>query len=615
MAKKELNDDLLAGGSLSSEDKKASKEAKKAEMRAAKQKKANEKNNAKRAEIKAQIDKLKAQKAEETDEAKLKALDERIKKLSDKYSSVGSSAKGVSKKNAKIIKSVVCVVVVVALLAAYVCTGAVRKGFISYTGLPAKLFTAVTISNGDEKYKVKVDTYNFYFATQYNNISSQQSAYSQYGMSLDQVGLNVDLTKTLASQTYTDEDNKTMSWAEHMNDLVVEAIENTYTYYLAAVKANDGKDPEITDEQKEELKELINNYKEQANKYGYTVSGYLVKAMGKGVTEEVFTREVTRQYIAQNYQQSLTDAGEREYTAKDIKAYKDENLEALQTVDVRIFECSNEDDAKAFKKALNADGSNFAQLCSKYAESDFDKEAYKDDAYSTVIGATRQLLQSGTYAIGTPEEHEHKEGDEEEHSYPGLDWLFSKDRKAGDSYQDSTTVVSVIAPVSLSDRKTVNVRHILVQPDSEASDQTTADTKKWKTAYDQAKAVLDKYNKGEKTEEAFGELAKEYSMDGSKDSGGLYENVYTGQMVNAFSTWCFDNSRKAGDTAIVKTQYGYHVMYFVGENDQKVWEYSASQALANNDGSTDSEKLEKDYTSSVNWFGSRYFEKDVDISN
>lgn len=615
MAKKELNDDLLAGGTLSSEDKKASKEAKKAEKRAAKQKKVNEKNNAKRAEIKAEMDKLKAQRADETDEAKLKALNESIKKLSDKYSSVGSSAKGISKKNAKIIKSVVCAVVVVALLATYVCTGAVRKGFVSYTGLPAKLVTAVTVTNGDQKYKVKVDTYNFYFASQYNNISSQQSTYEQYGLSLDQVGLDVDLSKTLSSQTYTDEDNKTMSWAQHMQDLVVEAIENTYTYYLAAVKANDGKEPEITDEQKEELKELIDNYTEQANKYGYTVSGYLVKAMGKGVTEEVFTREVTRQYIAQNYQQELSSAEKREYTADDIKKYKDENLESLQTVDIRIFECKSEDDAKAFKKALNSDGSNFADLCSKYAQSDFDKKAYKDPAYSTIIGATRQLLQSGAYAIGTPEEHEHKEGEEEEHSYPGLDWLFNKSRKAGDSYQDSTTVVCVIAPVSLSNRNTVNVRHILIKPDEEASDQTAADDKKWEAAYKQAYEVLDEYNKGDKTEEAFGELAKEYSADGSKDKGGLYENVYTGQMVNPFSTWCFDYSRKAGDTAIVKTQFGYHIMYFVGKNDQKVWEYSASQALASSDGSSDSEKLKKDYTSSVSWFGSRYFEKDVDISN
>ena len=34
--------------------------------------------------------------------------------------------------------------------------------------------------------------------------------------------------------------------------------------------------------------------------------------------------------------------------------------------------------------------------------------------------------------------------------------------------------------------------------------------------------------------------------------------------MTEFNDWCFDASRKTGDTAIVKTQYGYHIMYFVG---------------------------------------------------
>ncbi|MBQ0012195.1 MAG: peptidylprolyl isomerase, partial [Clostridiales bacterium] len=36
-----------------------------------------------------------------------------------------------------------------------------------------------------------------------------------------------------------------------------------------------------------------------------------------------------------------------------------------------------------------------------------------------------------------------------------------------------------------------------------------------------------------------------------------------GQMVQEFEDWCFAD-HKVGDTGIVKTIYGYHVMYFVG---------------------------------------------------
>ena len=618
MAKKQLDEDLLTGGSLNTEK---DKQAKKAEKLAKKKSKAKEKNEQKRSALKAEIDALKEAKADETDEKKLEKLDAKIKKLSDKYSAVGSTPAGkIPQKTAKVIKSVVCVVVIVALLVTYVATGAVRKGFIASLSIPAQYFTGLTVSNGENTAKIKVSTYNFYFATLYNSMLSQQSQYEQYGIDLADAGLDVDFDKKLSQQTYTDPDTEeTMDWDEHMHDLVVDSIESTYTYYLAAVEANGGEDPEITDDQKTEINDTLDSYEETASGYGYTLSGYLVQAMGKGVTESVFRTETTRQYIAQNYQGELSSGTENTtYTEEDINAYKDEHLEDLQSVDIKIFECSSEDDAKAFSESLAADGSNFAELCTEYASSDFDKKAYADEGYSTELGMTRSALQSRGYAIATADAHEHEDGeehsDDEELTYSGLDWLFSSDRQAGDIYQYSTSVVYVIAPASLSDRNTVNVRHILIAPetDEEDADATTATDEQWTAAYDQARELLASWDG---TEDGFAALATENSTDtGSTENGGLYEDVVTGQMVNSFSTWCFDDSRKAGDTGIVRSEYGYHIMYFVGENDQKIWQYNAEQALLSEDSASAAEALEDEYTIKENWFGSRYFQKDVDIS-
>lgn len=59
----------------------------------------------------------------------------------------------------------------------------------------------------------------------------------------------------------------------------------------------------------------------------------------------------------------------------------------------------------------------------------------------------------------------------------------------------------------------------------------------------------------------FAALAKQYSEDpGSKDAGGTYTLTKNGQMVKEFEDWAFDPARKVGDTGIVKTTYGYHVM-------------------------------------------------------
>ena len=529
----------------------------------------------------------------------------------------------IPKKTATIIKSAVCIVIVIALLVTYVATGAVRKGFIASLSLPAQTLTGVTVSNGDQKAKVKVSTYNFYYASTYNSLKSQQEQYQQYGLDMSQLGLDVDFTQKLSKQTYTDkETNEEMTWAEHLDDMVLDAIESTYTYYLAAVEANGGEDPDITQDQKDQLEETVKSYEETANKYGYTLSGYLVRAMGKGVTEKVFRTESIRQYIASNYKTALSaDVESKEYTADDVNKYKDEHTADLQTVDIKLFEADSEDNAKAFKNELKADGSNFAELAAKYSTTDFNKMAYKEDGFTTQLGVTKSVLQSQQAAIATADPHNHEEGeehsDDEEETYSGLDWLFSADRKAGDIYQHSTSVVYVITPAAITNAETVNVRHILIAPETDDDKSATDATEdQWKAAYSKAEEILNNWKSGDATEDSFAALAKENTADtGSKDNGGLYEAVIPGQMVNTFSAWCFDNSRKTGDTGIVRSTYGYHIMYFAGTTGEKIWEYNAKTALASADGATQSEKLEEEYTLKVNWFGSRYFEKDVDIDS
>ena len=95
---------------------------------------------------------------------------------------------------------------------------------------------------------------------------------------------------------------------------------------------------------------------------------------------------------------------------------------------------------------------------------------------------------------------------------------------------------------------------------------TTYSDEEKAAAEQKANDLLSQFEAGEKTEDAFAALATENTMDpGSKENGGLYENVYRGQMVPTFNDWVFDSSRKAGDTGVVGTEYGYHVMYFCGD--------------------------------------------------
>ena len=347
--------------------------------------------------------------------------------------------------------------------------------------------------------------------------------------------------------------------------------------------------------------------------------------MGKGVTEKVFRNEAKISYISQNYQEEYQDElSSKEYDDEKYDEYLKDNKADLVSVDIKYFECDSEDDAKAFKKALNSDGSNFAELASKYSSSDWDKKANKNDVETTYKDLTRPTLEGMNGAIAAADESEDEEA-EEKHS--GLDWVYSSKRKAGDVKQYSTSVVYIIKPSNLSKTKPVTVRHILIKPfsnekgedgettETEAETPTEATKKEWENAKKKADKILKEFNKGEKTAEAFGELAKDNSADSNASDGGIYENVTPNQMVPTFNAWCFDSSRKEGDTGIVQTEFGYHIIYFEGKSDLTVWQYTAQQALASEDGSKATEKLEASYTIKQTWLGSRYFEKDTDIDS
>ena len=134
--------------------------------------------------------------------------------------------------------------------------------------------------------------------------------------------------------------------------------------------------------------------------------------------------------------------------------------------------------------------------------------------------------------------------------------------------------------------KYVDVRHVLIMPEIDSTDadgNAVASEESWAKAQMKAQDILNQYLAGDKTEESFGALANEHTADGNDvngdgiPDGGLYTDVYKGQMVPEFEAWCFEDARVAGDTGLVKTTYGWHIMYFVGS--RPVWKDYAEEQL------------------------------------
>ena len=124
----------------------------------------------------------------------------------------------------------------------------------------------------------------------------------------------------------------------------------------------------------------------------------------------------------------------------------------------------------------------------------------------------------------------------------------------------------------------VDARHILIKTTD------TSDEAAWAAAEKKAQALMDQWLAGDMTEETFAAMANEHSDDtGSNTNGGLYTFIREGEMLQAFSDWCFKESHQPGDYGLVKTQIGYHLIYYV--QDQPVWlvyaKNSAKTQLAN----------------------------------
>lgn len=146
--------------------------------------------------------------------------------------------------------------------------------------------------------------------------------------------------------------------------------------------------------------------------------------------------------------------------------------------------------------------------------------------------------------------------------------------------------------------KVVDVRHILIQPkdgvlnsDGRTYTYTPA---QWEEARQRAQLVYDLWLNGEKNEKSFGELAKKNSADGSAVNGGLYANAKKGTTVEEFDAWIFDENRAYGDHAMIKTVFGYHIMFYV--EAEEAWVRYCASSYTGDVVSAQMEEYSKDFS-------------------
>ena len=459
------------------------------------------------------------------------------------------------------------------------------------TNVIPRMVTAATI-DGENYSAAEV---SFYYQNAYQNI--QQNAYY----------LGLDTSTPLQNQTIT-EDAASMISAlglgeaeegQTWHEFVLNTALTQMAQIQAALAAAEAEGFTYPEGMQVQYDDSMTSLEAAAQASGLSVNQYLANAFGTSlITESLYGEQLMRML--------------------QYEAYANSYFNGL-SYDTATLEETYEADPNSYDKVSYESVSISGAAASTTDEEGNTVEPTEEESAAALAAAeeTANDILASYQAGGSLETLAEDNGgsytNEERGSYSGnvlTEWLFDSSRQSGDTavLESGTTYYVVVFHDRFREEyNSIDVRHILVQPAAgtiasgeegyeEEQEQLNAE------AETIANELLTEWQNGEATEESFAALAMRESTDGSKYDGGLYTKVLQGDMVDAFNDWCFDSARQPGDTGIVETQYGYHVMYFVGENIP-AWEVEVTTALANEDYTAWEDALTAEMTISSSSFG------------
>jgi len=305
---------------------------------------------------------------------------------------------------------------------------------------------------------------------------------------------------------------------------------------------------------------------------GLSVEGYLANMFGVAMPKEVYDEHLLNTLQYEAYMTAYCD--NLTYTLDEMEAAYELDPRAYDTVAYEYLAVSGDVD-DTIENPTEEDRTAAMEAAKKTAEELLAK--YEDGTALALLsdGDNVRYVQTGNATYG---------GD------IVTMWLFDGNRKVGDCevVEGSTTYyVLKLLDRTRDEYNTVNARHVLIKPETGtlASDDAGYEEEQAKLKADakaEAEKLLAQWKSGEATEDTFAQLAVDFSADSSSVNGGLYSRIYKGQMVAEFEDWCFDSSRKVGDTGIVESPFGSHIMYFCGE-DLPRWQVRVTEELSNED--------------------------------
>ncbi len=415
------------------------------------------------------------------------------------------------------------------------------------------------IAAASENYSVDAVMFSYYYAEQLQNYSSVISY------------MGIDTSKSLKSQpcAYLTEGG---SWFDYFVKTTRDYVGNMLT--LCEIAKKNGVD-QLSEDENASIESQLESVRTVAKAYSVSADSYLSSiTSGNPVKLKDVKKCLELTEIARKGYNYLMDSFT--YTDADYDAYAEENASSLMGVDACIYTFystnfrvtdADENPTSTAEEESAAAEEAAGRLAAVKTADEFDS-VLRD--ILTEIGADEETIESSVKKAHVTHGTVTEIGTDAE--------AWAESAAAGDTMivgetgDTSFTAYLLTKPSYRDETKTRNVRHILflntTYEDSSKADEVYAE---WEAAGF--------------TEEKFIELCGQYSEDpGSKEVGGLYEDVAPGKMVEEFDEWLFDSSRKPGDHALIESaDYGWHIMYYVGEGDLVAWKVTAESSMKQDD--------------------------------
>ncbi len=466
------------------------------------------------------------------------------------------------------------------------------------TGLFNRATTAVTVAD----HKLTTVELNYYYKDYIQSFTSQYSSYGEMAATYMQMYTGLNPTLPLDEQIYDKTTGET--WADYFIDIAKTNAQWAYAMYDKAM--SDGftlsSDEQKTLDTQESNLELMSTYYGFKNANGYLRSSYGPGSTLKSYMEYTRINAIANSYATKYYNSlEFQDADYRNHEKDKFTDYSSYSF-SYYYVTVSAYQTH----LGGGKTEKDENGKETVTYTDEQKEAA--RKAAEEAAKGLAIAENADLKKLNDAIKALPINKDKKDVSASENKFilsgsiQNADfkkWLTDSARKEGDitviesktgTDKDATvTGYYVLLFQGTDDNKTplANVQHILVKfTGGKKDDKTgkityTEDEKK--ATKEKAEAILDTFMKGDKKDsEAFGKLAGEKSDDtGSKATGGLIEGIYRdSNYVQSFKDWALEG-HKPGDTGIIESEYGYHVMFYKEDGKLTYRDYMIDIDLCN----------------------------------